>query len=71
VADRDLARGLPQIELADLPGPIHGPLVGARRQVERADLAHIVIDDRLAAAKPKRLKLLPNPDARQRRLLLQ
>jgi hypothetical protein len=49
VADRDRRRGLPEVELADLAGPVDGALVGATGQIERAELAQVVVEDRLAA----------------------
>jgi hypothetical protein len=49
VPNRHLALGLPQIELADLAGPIDRPLKRSwPRREQRADLAQVVIDDRLA-----------------------
>src|SRR4051794_34344293 len=47
--DRHLGARLPQIELADLARPIHGPLKRPRRRDDRPDLAQIVVQDRLAA----------------------
>jgi hypothetical protein len=47
VADRDLGRGLPEVELADLTRPVDGALIGARRAEDRAQLAHVVVEDRL------------------------
>jgi len=61
MTDRDLVPGLPEVELADLPGPINRALVGARRPEHRAHLTQVVIDDRLAAIKPKRRDQLPDP----------
>jgi hypothetical protein len=49
VADRDLVLGLPEIELADLAGAVGGALEGAWRAEHRAQLAHVVLEDRLAA----------------------
>jgi hypothetical protein len=54
MTDRDLGPGLPEIELTDLPRPIDSSLIGARIDEERPDLAHVVIDDRLAAAEAQR-----------------
>src|SRR4051812_43488243 len=68
-ADRDLRRRLPQIELADLPRPIDGALIGPRRREQRPDLAQIVIDDRLAPIEPQRRNQLPNALPRQPRVL--
>jgi hypothetical protein len=55
--------------LADLAGAIDGALKGALGQKQRAHLAQVVIDDRLAADKAERLDQLPDPDARQLRVL--
>jgi hypothetical protein len=49
VADRDLGLRLPEVELADLAGAVDGPLVGPRRTEDGAQLADVVIEDRLAA----------------------
>ncbi len=49
VADGDLLARLPEVELADLPGPVDGALVGAPGGKARADLAQVVVEDRLAA----------------------
>jgi hypothetical protein len=54
MADRDLRRRLPQIELADLPRSIDGALTRSRRREQRPHLAQVVIDDRLAARKTER-----------------
>jgi hypothetical protein len=47
VADRDLGPRLPEVELADLPGPVDGALIGAPRGEPRADLAQVLVEDRL------------------------
>jgi hypothetical protein len=52
MADRDLGARLPQIELADLRRPIDSALKRPGRREQRADLAQIVIDDRLAPLEP-------------------
>jgi hypothetical protein len=49
VADRDLLARLPEVELADLPGPVDGALVGAPGGEVRPDLAQVVVEDRLAS----------------------
>ena len=49
MADRDLLARLPEVELADLPGPVDGALVGAPGSEARAHLAQVVVEDRLAA----------------------
>src|SRR6202007_1022832 len=69
VADGDGGTRLPQVPLADLAGAIDGALKGALGQKQRAHLAQVVIDDRLAADKAERLDQLPDPDARQLRVL--
>jgi hypothetical protein len=74
VADRDLGPGLPQIELADLAGPIDRALERSwRRREQRADHAQVVIDDRLATIKTNRREEFDAstwlPDARTRRAL--
>ena len=61
VADRDRPRGLPEIELAQLAGPVDRALVGAQRQVAGADLAHVVVDDRLGAVKAQLGDQLADP----------
>ena len=72
VTDGHLLTWLPEIELADLAGSIDGALKRPRRRREqRADLAQIVIDDRLADGAAQRLQQLPNPDAGQLRIALQ
>jgi len=50
--DRDLLARLPQVALDKLPRPIDRPLERPRHQEPRADLAHEVIKDRLAAQIP-------------------
>jgi hypothetical protein len=65
VANRHMLRGLPQIELTDLPRPIDGALICPACRKQRPDLAQVVIDDRLAAIKPERRDQLPDPHARQ------
>jgi hypothetical protein len=67
LADRDLIAGLPQVELADLPGPVDRALKGARRTQQRPHLAQVVIDDGLAASKAKRCDQLPDPLTGNRR----
>ena len=49
VTDRDQLARLPQIALHQLPRPIDGPLKRAPGHKPRPDLAHVVIEDRLAA----------------------
>jgi hypothetical protein len=65
VTDRDLKPRFPQIELADLTGPIHGPLKrpGSWRE-QRPDVAQVVVDDRLAARIAQRRDQLADPLAR-------
>jgi hypothetical protein len=62
-----LAR-LPQIALHQLAGPIDGPLERAPDPEPRADLAHEVIEDRLAARITELGGHLPKPQRRDRRL---
>src|SRR4051812_29805837 len=71
MTDRDLGPGLPEIELTDLPRPIDSPLIGARIDEERPDLADVVIDDRLAAAEPQRSDQLADALPRQPRVTAQ
>ena len=71
MTDGHRRRGLPQIPLADLARPIDRPLMRAQPQEHRADLAQVVINDRLAAIEPQRLDLLPHPHARELRVVLQ
>jgi len=54
VADRDLRARASEVELADLAGPIDGPLIAPGRREQRPDVAQVVIDDRLAAVEAKR-----------------
>src|SRR5215211_1473587 len=49
VADGDLLARLPEVELDELAGPVAGALEGARRGEDRSQLAHVVVQDRLAA----------------------
>jgi hypothetical protein len=49
VADRDLVARLEQIELHQLPRAIQRPLIGPPPQKARPDLAHVIVEDRLAA----------------------
>jgi hypothetical protein len=49
VADRDLGLGLPEVELAELAGPVDGALVGAPGGQQRPQLAQVLVEDRLAA----------------------
>jgi hypothetical protein len=69
VPDRDLALGLPEVELADLTRPIDRALIGPRRQEHRSDLAQVVVNDRLAARIAQRLDQLAHPLPRQLGLL--
>jgi len=71
VADGYRLRGLPQIPLADLPGAIDGALEGALGQKQRSHLAHVVIDDRLAALKAQGLDQLADPHPRKLRIAAQ
>jgi hypothetical protein len=67
--DRDLRARLPQIELANLPGPIGRALKRpGRRQEERPDLAQIVVDDGLATNKARRRDQFANLLTRQPRI---
>ena len=67
--DRDLPPRLPEIELADLARAINRPLKRPRRRREqRADLAQIVVDDRLAALKAQRRDQLADALPRQLRI---
>jgi len=47
VADRDLPPWLDQVELGELAGAIDRALIGPLRAEDRAQLAQIVIEDRL------------------------
>jgi hypothetical protein len=49
VTDRDLGLGLPEVDLADLGGPVDGALVGALGGKARAHLAQVIVEDRLGA----------------------
>src|SRR5215211_655055 len=49
VADRELLLRLPEVELQELGGTVGGALVGALRAEDRAQLAQVVVEDRLAA----------------------
>jgi len=49
VPDRDRFARLPQITLRQLPRPIHGALERAPNQEPGPPLAHVVVEDRLAA----------------------
>ena len=70
VTDRHLLARLPDVELADLPGPPDRPPERPRRRREqRPHLAQVVIDDRLARPAAQRLKQLADPDPGQRRIL--
>jgi hypothetical protein len=71
VPDRDLFTWLPQVELADLPRPVDRALKRPGHDEERADLAQVVIDDRLAAVEPQRRDQLADPLPRHRRVALQ
>jgi hypothetical protein len=71
MADRDLGARLPQIELADLRRPIDGALKRPGRGEQRADLAQVVIDDRLAPVEPQRRDQLTDPLPGHRRVLAQ
>src|SRR5207245_9580406 len=64
-ADRDLARRLPEIELAEHTGPVPRPLEGALTLEERSHLAQVVVEDRLAADVALLLEQLANPLARK------
>jgi hypothetical protein len=69
VADRDLGPRLPDVELADLAGPIDRALKRPRRDEQRPDFAQVVIDDRLAAVEPQRRDQLPDSLPADRRVL--
>ena len=62
--DRDLARGLPEVELDQLAGPVAGALVGARLDEVRTDLAQVVVEDRLRTLIAEPLEDLQDPLAR-------
>jgi hypothetical protein len=71
VADRDLARWLPEVELTDLPRAVEGALEGALGSEQGAQFAQALIDDRLAAVEAERLNQLTDADRRQPRILAQ
>jgi hypothetical protein len=71
VADRDLVARLEEVELQQLAGPIDRPLIGAPGQVARAELAQVVVEDRLRALVAELLDQLPDPLARQARIAAQ
>src|SRR3954467_5313364 len=48
MADRNQRPGLPQITLNQLAGPVDGALKGPPDHKPRANLAHVVVEDRLA-----------------------
>jgi hypothetical protein len=50
VADRDLGLRLPEVELAELGRSIDGALVGALGTEDRAQLAQVIIENRLGAS---------------------
>jgi hypothetical protein len=70
VPARDLGPRLPQIELTDLTRPIDPALKGPRWPKQRAHVAQIVIDDRLAARKSQRQDQLADPLPQERRIIL-
>src|SRR6516165_1514933 len=49
VTDGNLRLGLEQVELQELAGPVRGALIGALGTDDRAQLAQVAIEDRLAA----------------------
>jgi hypothetical protein len=61
MADRDRCPRLPQIALHQLAGAVDGALKGALDQKPRADLAHVVVEDRLAAVIAKLAGHLAQP----------
>jgi hypothetical protein len=71
VADRDLAPGLPEVELEQLPRAVDRPLVGARPQVVGAHRAHVVVDDRLVAGKALLRQQLADPLALDPRIVVE
>jgi hypothetical protein len=71
VADRDLASRLPEVELQQLPGAVDRALVGAPALIKRAQLAHVVVEDRLAALIAELLDQLADPLGGDPRVLLQ
>jgi hypothetical protein len=68
---RDRLARHPQIALHQLPRPIDPPLERAPDQEPRPDLAHIFIEDRLAALIAKLDRQLPQPPRRNPRTGLQ
>lgn len=71
-ADRDLAAGLGQIELAELAGAVVGALKAARcRQVAGLKLSQKDVEDRLAAVVAVELDLLEDADTRDRRVVVE
>ena len=71
MADGDLLARLEEVELAELGRVVDRALVGAPRRVERAQLAHVVVEDRLAARIALLLDQLADPLGRDPRVLLQ
>ena len=71
IADRDLPLRLPQIELQHVPGPIDRPLEGPLISEERPHLAHVLVDDRLAAVEPELDQDLTDPLALDLRVIAQ
>ena len=68
VADRDRLARLPQIALHQLPGPIDRALERAPHQEPRPHLAHVIVEDRLAARVAQLARELPQPLRLHRRL---
>lgn len=60
MTDRDVLARLPQIALHQLTRPIDRPLKRPRGQEPRADVANVVIKDRLAALIAKLGRHLPH-----------
>jgi hypothetical protein len=71
VADGELDPGLEQIELDQLAGAIDRALVGPPALIQRTQLAHVVIEDRLATRVAQRLHQLADPLGRDPRVVLQ
>jgi hypothetical protein len=71
VADRDLARGLPEVELTDLPRAVERALEAALGSEQGAQLADALVDDRLATVEAERLDQLTDADRRQPWVLAQ
>jgi hypothetical protein len=71
LADRDRLARLEQVELQQLAGPIDRPLIRAPRQIARAQLAQVVVEDRLRALVAELLDQLPDPLAGQARIAAQ